>query len=58
VLSLRYLIEYRNINEYSKIPQGIIMKIFVVAACKNPPTIETAIPNKIDAKRFEILVFI
>jgi hypothetical protein len=34
------------------------MKIFVVAACKNPPTIETAIPNKIDAKRFEILVFI
>jgi hypothetical protein len=45
-------------NKYNKIPQGIVIKIFEVAACKNPPTIETAIPNKIDAKRFEILVFI
>jgi hypothetical protein len=53
-----YLIVYRNINKYSKIPQGIVIKIFDVAACKNPPTIETAIPNKSEAKRLEILVFI
>ena len=53
-----YLIEYRNISEYNKIPQGIVIKIFEVAACKKPPTIETAIPNKREAKRLEILVFI
>jgi hypothetical protein len=29
-----------------------------VAACKNPPTIETAIPSKSEAKRLENLVFI
>ena len=33
------------------------MNIFEVAACKNPPTIETAIPNKSEAKRLKILVF-
>ena len=33
------------------------MNIFEVAACKNPPTNETAIPNKSEAKRLEILVF-
>ena len=38
-------------------PHGKVITIFEVAACRKPPTIDTAIPNKIDAKRFTIFVF-
>ena len=44
--------------KYKTKPQGITTKTFSVPACKNPPTRETATPRRIEAKKFDNLIFI